>query len=96
MAGKRRTTREIRQSLARTRETLDHDLEELELRLEESFSPKRFFARHPALVSIAGIIVGVLVVRNPALVGRGIMRLAHLGSPFLLKALVSKAASPAD
>ena len=90
MKGRRRTRSEIRQSLAETRAQLHQDLEELELRIQDSVSPKRFFARHPALVTIAGVIAGVLLVRNPALIGRGVARLAQMSSPFLLKALFSR------
>ena len=86
----RRSTREIRRSLAETRARLNQDLEELELRIEESLSPKRFFTRHPALVTIAGVVAGVLLVRNPALFGRGLARVAQMSSPFLLKALFSR------
>lgn len=94
MKRRRRTTRQIRQSLAETRARLSEDLEELELRIEDTLSPKRFFVRHPALVTIAGVIAGVLLVRNPALIGRGVARLAQMSSPFLLKALLSRDPSP--
>lgn len=87
---KRRTTREIRQSLAETRARLDEDLEDLELRIEESLSPMRFFSRHPALATIGGVLAGALLLRNPALVGRGVARLAQMSGPFLLKALFSR------
>jgi hypothetical protein len=86
----RRSTREIRLSIADTRARLDEDLDELEQRVHDQLSPRELVMRHPAIASVAGIIVGVLVVRNPALIGRGLSRLAQWSAPFLFKALLPK------
>lgn len=86
----RRSTREIRQSIADNRRGIDEDLDELENRIHESLSPKELLTRHPALVSIAGVVLGVLVVRNPALITRGLTRIAQLSVPFVFKALLPK------
>jgi hypothetical protein len=96
MSEGRRSTREIRRSLAATRGRLDEDLEELELRAEDSLSPRHLFMRHPALVTIAGAVFGVVVVRNPALVARSLSRLAGISAPWLLKALLHRASATAD
>jgi hypothetical protein len=100
MSNGRRSTREIRQSLAATRRRLDADLEELELRMEDGLTPRHLAMRHPALVTVAGVILGVIVVRNPAFVARSLSRIVGMTTPWLVKGLIqrvtSRAASPAE
>lgn len=90
MSAARRSTADIRRSLAITRHRLDEDLEELELRVEESISPRRIAMRHPVLVTMAGVIVGIVVVRNPAVVARSVSRLVGMTTPWLLKGLLQR------
>jgi hypothetical protein len=90
MKTERRTVKDIRASLWETRNRLDHDLEELDVRLHQSLSPRAIFARHPALFGIAGAAVGFLLVRHPALLGQGLLRAAQLSAPLLVKALLPK------
>jgi hypothetical protein len=95
MSGERRSTREIRRSLAAARERLDEDLEELELRMEDSLNPRKLATRHPLLVAVAGLLLGVLVVRRPALVGRSLSRLLGITAPFLVRAVLNRGSSGA-
>lgn len=83
----RRTAAAIRQSMAENRARLESDLDELEERLEESFSPRLLLARHPVLTAVLGAAVGFLVVRNPALLTKSLSRLAKLSAPFVLRSL---------
>jgi hypothetical protein len=91
----RRSTGEIRRSLATTRRRLDEDLEEIELRVEDGLSPRNLAMRHPVLVTIAGVLLGVVVVRNPALVARSVSRLVGLTAPWLVKGLLRRGSSRA-
>ena len=93
MTNRRRSSREIRRSLHVTRKRLDRDLAELQERLEQSVSPRNILSRHPALVTMAGAVVGVLVVRNPALVVRALTRLAQASAPFVVRSLLSRGGS---
>ncbi len=95
MKTRRRSTREIRQSLAASRLRLDEDLEELELRMEDSLSPRHLAMRHPALVTVAGVLLGVIVVRKPVLVVRSLSRLVGMTAPWLVKGLFQRATSRA-
>jgi len=90
MSGERRSVKEIRSSLWETRNRMDRDLEELDVRLHHDLSPKVIFSRHPALVGIAGAVIGFILIRNPALLTRGLVRAAQVGAPFLVKALLKK------
>jgi len=90
MNGERRSVKEIRNSLDETRGRLDRDLEELDARIHRDLSPKEIFARNPALFSIAGALVGFLIIRNPAILTRGLARAAQWSAPFLAKALLKK------
>ena len=92
---KRRTTRQIRSSLHETRQRLDGDLTELQDRLEESVSPRNILSRHPAIMTAAGAVFGVLVVRNPAVVVKALTRLAQASAPFLVRALLTRGGPPA-
>jgi hypothetical protein len=93
MSNGRRSTTEIRQSLAATRRRLDEDLEELELRMEDGLSPRHLALSHPALVILAGVILGVIVVRKPALVARSLTRLVGMTTPWLVKGIFNRFAS---
>lgn len=93
MSTAKRSTRQIRKSLHETRERLDRDLTELQDRAEESLSPRNIIARHPAVMTIAGAIVGVLVVRNPALIGRTLTRVAQASVPLLVRSFLTKGGS---
>lgn len=84
-----RSTREIRTSLAETRRDLEEDLLDLEERVED-MKPSHLFSRHPALITALGALVGVVVVRNPAIIGRALTRAAQLGLPFFARALLSR------
>ncbi len=86
----RRSVKEIRSSITETRSRLDRDLEELDDRLHHDLSPKEILSRHPALFGIAGALVGFIIIRNPALLTRGLARAAQLSAPFLAKALLKK------
>jgi hypothetical protein len=90
----RRSSGEIRSSLAATRRELDEDLLDLEERMED-MRPSHMFSRHPALITALGALVGIVVVRNPAVVGRLVTRAAQIGLPFVAKALLKRDMSPA-
>jgi hypothetical protein len=90
MSGERRSVQQIRSSLSETRQRLDRDLDELDVRLHQDFSPKAIFSRHPALFGVAGAVLGFILIRNPAILTRGLVRAAQLGAPLLVKALLKK------
>jgi hypothetical protein len=90
MNGERRSVKEIRSSLWETRQRLDQDLDELGVRLHHDLSPKEIFSRHPALFAVAGAVIGFILIRNPAILTRGIARAAQVSAPFLVKALLKK------
>ena len=90
MSGERRSVKQIRSSLWETRNRLDRDLDELDVRLHQSLSPKEIFSRHPALFGVAGAVIGFILIRNPALLTRGLVRAAQVTAPFLVKALLKK------
>lgn len=93
---RQRSSHEIHRSLGETRRNLEADLNELEERVETSFNPRRWLARHPAIMTIAGGVVGVLVVRNPRLVASALTRMAQIGAPFLVKAFLARDGSKAE
>ena len=90
---RRRSTRQIRKSLHETRKRLDDDLAAIEDRVGESVSPRNILSRHPALMTAAGAVIGLLVIRNPAMIGRALMRLAQASAPFLVRAVLQKGGS---
>jgi hypothetical protein len=90
MSGERRSVKEIRSSLWETRNRLDRDLEELDVRLHHDLSPKEIFSRHPALFGVAGAVLGFILIRHPAILTRGLVRAAQVSAPFLMKALLKK------
>ena len=89
----KRSTRQIRKSLHDTRERLDRDLAALQGRAEESVTPSNILARHPALMTVAGAVVGLVLVRNPAIVSRTLTRVAQASTPFLMRALFQRGSS---
>ncbi len=90
MRSTKRSTRQIRKSLHDTRERLDRDLAALQGRAEESVSPSNILARHPAFMTVAGAIVGIVLIRNPAIVTRTLTRVAQASTPFLMRALFQR------
>lgn len=86
----RRSAKEIRDSLWEARKRIDRDLEELDFRLHQSLNPKEIFSRHPALISVAGAVIGFLLIRNPSLIVRGFARAAQVSAPLLARALLRK------
>jgi hypothetical protein len=90
MNGDRRSAQEIRSSLWENRNRLDRNLEELDTRLRHDLSPRELFLRHPALFGVAGAIVGFVLIRNPRLLTRGLLRAAQLSAPFVLKSLLKR------
>lgn len=90
---RKRSTRQIRKSLHETRKQLDRNLGELEDHVDESFSPRNILSRHPALMTAAGAVIGLLVIRNPAIIGRALTRLAQASAPFLVRTVLQKGGS---
>lgn len=90
MIEERRSAKEIRSSLWETRQRLDRDLEELDFRLHQSLSPKEIFSRHPALIGVAGAVIGYLLISRPAMIAKGIARVAQVSAPLLARALLKK------
>ena len=86
----RRSTREIRASLHRTRRELERDLMELEERMDVAVTPRNILSRHPALLAAAGAALGFVVIRNPAVIGRTLTRVAQASAPFLLRTLFQR------
>jgi hypothetical protein len=86
----KRSRREIRESLHASRRLIDQDLGELQSRVQENLSPSRLLARHPVLVTAAGVLLGVIVFRNPAVVGRSLVRLAQMSTPLLVRSLLRR------
>ncbi len=93
MRSTKRSTRQIRKSLHDTRERLDRDLSALQGRAEESVSPSNILARHPAVMTVAGAIVGIVLIRNPAIVTRMLTRIAQASTPFLMRTLFQRGSS---
>jgi hypothetical protein len=87
---RRRSTQEIRESLRASRRLIDEDLDELESRVQENMSPTRLLARHPVLFTAAGALLGLMVVRNPAFLGRSLVRLAQVSTPLLLRSFLRR------
>jgi hypothetical protein len=63
---------------------------ELESHVEDAVSPRTILSRHPALMTAAGAIIGLLVVRKPAMIGRALTRLAQASAPFLVRAVLQR------
>ena len=89
----KRSTRQIRKSLHDTRERLDRDLSALQGRAEESVTPSSILARYPAVMTVAGAIVGLVLIRNPAIITRTLSRVAQASTPFIMRALFQRGSS---
>jgi hypothetical protein len=89
-SSRKRSTRQIRKSLHETRKRLDHDLTDLQERVEDSVKPRNLLTRHPAVMTVAGAVIGFLVIKNPALIARGLTRIAQASTPFLVRAALSR------
>jgi hypothetical protein len=87
-------SRELRQELVDNREQIEADLSALGDRLEETLNLRHMMGRHPWLLAGAGAVLGVLVVRHPALVMRNVGRLAGWGAPLLLSVLLRRDPEP--
>lgn len=96
MPESRRSTSEIRAAMAKRREQIENDLSEVQERIDSGFHPVRLLSRHPALTLVAGAVVGLFLVRNPAFVGRTLTRAASVGAPLLLKAIFQRSGPGPD
>ncbi len=85
-----RSSAEIRASLERRKAELDRDIDELGGRLQESLSPRRLVTRHPAIVVVAGVVLGFVVFRRPDLVVQAASRIAKASVPLLLSGLLRR------
>ncbi len=74
--------------LRATRERLESDLDTFGERLQSSLNLRQQVVRHPALVIVAGAVVGYVLVKKPAAITRTIRRLAGWGAPLILSALL--------
>lgn len=83
-----RSARELREALAENREQMEKDLSELGDRFHDYLNPRHLLSRHPVLTAGAGAILGFLIVRHPAQLVRAASRLAGVGAPLLLSALL--------
>lgn len=83
-----RTAQELREALAQNREQMDRDLSELGHRFHDFVNPRHLLSRHPILTAGAGAVLGFLIVRRPAQIMRAASRLASIGAPLLLSALI--------
>ena len=92
-SSRKRSSRQIRKSLHETRQRLDRNLVELQDHVEESVSPRNILSRHPGLMTAAGAVIGLLVIRNPAMIGRAITRIAQASAPFLVRAVLQRGGS---
>ena len=97
----KRSASELRESLAKNRERIDSDLSELAERFHDVLNPRSLLSRHPILTAGVGTVLGFLVIRHPGQLVRAASRLATLGAPLLLSALIkgdgsgsSKASEP--
>jgi len=80
--------RELREALAKDRQQIESDLSELGSRFHDILSPRQLLSRHPILTVGAGAVLGFLIVRRPTQLLRAASRLAGLGAPLLLSALM--------
>lgn len=99
--GDRKTARELRQALASNRVQIEADLSAMERRIGESLNPVNVVRRHPVLMVGAGAVLGLFIVRRPAMFARALGQIAGWGAPMLFSALVKGAGlgprrSPAD
>lgn len=88
-----RSAPEIRRSIDANRDQIEEDLAELGDRLEAGVNPIRQVGRHPIVLAAVGAVVGVLVIRNPALVWRSMGRMVKWGGPLLVSTLLRSSQS---
>jgi hypothetical protein len=86
--GDRKTARELRQALASNRAQIEADLSTMESRVSENLNPLNVVRRHPVLMAGAGAVLGVFIVRRPAMFARALGQIAGWGAPMLFSALV--------
>ena len=86
--GDRKTARELRQALADNRARIESDLATMEKRVSESLNPVNVVRRHPVLMAGAGAVLGIFIVRRPAMFVRALGQIAGWGAPMLFSALV--------
>ncbi|MGH9461888.1 MAG: hypothetical protein ACRD1X_11760 [Vicinamibacteria bacterium] len=84
----RRSVRELREALAKDRQQIESDLSALGDRFHDILSPRQLLSRHPILTAAVGAVMGYLIVRRPDQLLRAASRLAGLGAPLLLSALM--------
>lgn len=86
--GEKRSAHDLREALEKNREQIQRDISELGHRFHDILNPRQLLSRHPILTAGAGAVIGFLIVRRPAQVVRAASRLASLGAPLLLSALI--------
>ena len=86
--GEKRSAQDLREALEKNREQIQRDMSELGHRFHDILNPRQLLSRHPILTAGAGAVLGFLIVRRPAQVVRAASRLASLGAPLLLSALI--------
>ena len=86
--GEKRSAHDLREGFEKNREQIQRDLSELGQRFHDLLNPRHLLSRHPILTAGAGAVLGFLIVRRPAEVVRAASRLASLGAPLLLSALI--------
>lgn len=86
--GEKRSARDLREGFEKNREQIQRDLSELGQRFHDILNPRQLLSRHPILTAGAGAVLGFLIVRRPAEVLRAASRLASIGAPWLLSALI--------
>ncbi len=91
--GDRKTARELRRALANNRAQIEADLSAMERRIAESLNPVNVVRRHPVLMAGAGAVLGIFIVRRPAMFARALGQVAGWGAPMLFSALVKGAGS---
>jgi hypothetical protein len=84
----KRSVRELREALAKDRKQIETDLSELGHRVHDVLTPRQLLSRHPILAAGIGAVMGYLIIRRPAQLLRAASRLAGLGAPLLLSALM--------
>ena len=86
--GEKRSARDLHEALEKNRKQIQKDLSELGHRFHNILNPRQLLSRHPILTAGAGAVLGFLIVRRPTEVVRAASRLASLGAPLLLSALI--------
>jgi Flp pilus assembly protein TadB len=92
---KKRSAKEIRESLESRQEQLDRDLDALGERVQRTMDVRRHVMRHPLIFALAGAVVGFVVVRKPSILFKAVRRLASIGAPVLVSALL-RSPSPTE